>query len=71
MVFVRSDWSRIGPTPRRPSAAVSGCVVDALKLLHEHGSTLFHGHEPLDTHTTATLEGEEAWVDAKTSDTEA
>jgi hypothetical protein len=30
----------------------------ALKFLHEERHLLFHGHEPLDTDTTPTLEGE-------------
>jgi kynurenine formamidase len=29
-----------------------------LKFLHEKRHILFHGHEPLDTDTTPTLEGE-------------
>jgi kynurenine formamidase len=33
----------------------------ALKFLHEQRHILFHGHEPLDTDTTPTLEGE-AWL---------
>jgi kynurenine formamidase len=32
--------------------------LDALKFLHEQRHILFHGHEPLDTDTTPTLEGE-------------
>ena len=62
VVFVRSDWSKDWPDPslstRRPYPGVS---LDALKLLHEQRKILFHGHEPLDTDTTATLEGE-AWL---------
>ena len=34
---------------------------DALQFLHEQRRILFHGHEPLDTDTTPTLEGE-AWL---------
>ena len=33
----------------------------AIRFLHEQRHILFHGHEPLDTDTTATLEGE-AWL---------
>ncbi len=32
--------------------------LDALKFLHLKRHILFHGHEPLDTDTTPTLEGE-------------
>jgi kynurenine formamidase len=35
--------------------------LEALKFLHLERQILFHGHEPLDTDTTATLEGE-AWL---------
>ncbi len=35
--------------------------LDALKFLHLQRHILFHGHEPLDTDTTPTLEGE-AWL---------
>ncbi len=62
VVFVRSDWSRDWPNPelstRRPFPGVS---LEALKFLHEQRHILFHGHEALDTDTTATLEGE-AWL---------
>lgn len=59
VVMVRSDWSKDWPDPalatRRPFAGVS---LDALKFLHLERHILFHGHEPLDTDTSATLEGE-------------
>ena len=62
VVFVRSDWSKAWPDPalatKRPFPGVS---LAALKLLHEQRHILFHGHEPLDTDTTPTLEGE-AWL---------
>jgi kynurenine formamidase len=62
VVFVRSDWSKAWPDPalgaRRPFPGVS---LAALRFLHEQRRILFHGHEPLDTDTTATLEGE-AWL---------
>ena len=62
VVFVRSDWSKAWPDPalatRRPFPGVS---LAALRVLHEQRHILFHGHEPLDTDTTATLEGE-AWL---------
>ena len=40
---------------RKPAPGVS---LDALKFLHQRRRILFHGHEPLDTDTTGTLEGE-------------
>jgi kynurenine formamidase len=62
VVFVRSGWSKDWPKPelatRRPFPGVS---LAALKFLHGERQILFHGHEPLDTDTTATLEGE-AWL---------
>jgi kynurenine formamidase len=62
VVFVRSDWSKAWPDPalatRTPFPGVS---LDALKFLHLKRHILFHGHEPLDTDTTPTLEGE-AWL---------
>ncbi len=62
VVFVRSDWSKDWPDPalatRRPFPGVS---LAALKFLHERRHILFHGHEPLDTDTTAMLEGED-WL---------
>jgi kynurenine formamidase len=62
VVFVRSDWSKDWPDPalstRTPFPGVS---LAALKFLHQERRILFHGHEPLDTDTTPTLEGE-AWL---------
>jgi kynurenine formamidase len=62
VVFVRSDWSKAWPDSalanRRPFPGVS---LAALQFLHQQRHILFHGHEPLDTDTTATLEGE-AWL---------
>ena len=62
VVFIRSDWSKDWPDPalstRRPFPGVS---LAALKFLHEQRHILFHGHEPLDTDDTPTLEGE-AWL---------
>src|ERR1043165_2733268 len=62
VVMVRSDWSRDWPDPglatRTPFPGVS---LAALQLLHLQRHLLFHGHEPLDTHTTAALEGE-SWL---------
>jgi kynurenine formamidase len=62
VVMVRSDWSTAWPAPalatRTPFPGVS---LDALRFLHEQRHILFHGHEPLDTDNTPTLESE-AWL---------
>jgi len=59
VVFVRSGWSEGWPdrehAARRPFPGVG---LEALKFLHEERRILFHGHEPLDTDATPTLEGE-------------
>lgn len=59
VVFVRSGWSKDWPSAelstRTPFPGVS---LDALKFLHQERKILFHGHEPLDTDATPTLEGE-------------
>jgi kynurenine formamidase len=67
VVMVRSDWSKrwtedpvkakeLAADPNFPSVGL-----DALKFLHRKRHILFHGHEPLDTDTTPTLEGE-SWL---------
>ena len=63
MLF-RSDWSRRwgeylvkGKMP----AVFPGVGLPALQFLHKNRSILLHGHEPLDTDSTPTLEGE-AWL---------
>ncbi len=62
VVFIRSDWSKhwhekgIAKNPVFP-----GVTLAALKFLHLERHILMHGHEPLDTDTTPTLEGE-AWL---------
>ena len=60
--MVRSDWYKrwtdIERFNRKPFPGVS---LAALKFLHLQRRILFHGHEPLDTDTTPTLEGE-AWL---------
>jgi kynurenine formamidase len=62
VVFVRSDWSKAWPSPELAThKPFPGVSLDALKFLHEQRHILFHGHEPLDTDTTPTLEGE-AWL---------
>src|SRR3954452_5309897 len=67
VVFVRSDWSkRWTDDPEKAKAlaadpAFPGVSLRALKFLHLKRHILFHGHEPLDTDTTPTLEGE-SWL---------
>jgi kynurenine formamidase len=67
VVMVRSDWSkRWSEDPAKAKALAAdprfpGVSLDALKLLQLRRHILFHGHEPLDTDTTPTLEGE-AWL---------
>src|SRR5438477_286785 len=62
VVMVRSDWSKAWPDPELATQTVfPGVSLDALKFLHEQRHILFHGHEPLDTDTTPTLEGE-SWL---------
>ena len=59
VVMVRSDWSKKWPDPALASEKTfPGVSLEALKFLHEERHILFHGHEPLDTDTTPTLEGE-------------
>src|SRR3954449_8017669 len=64
VVMVRSDWSKKwtdDPAAAKKLAAdpvFPGVSLAALKLLHLQRHILFHGHEPLDTDTTPTLEGE-------------
>jgi kynurenine formamidase len=59
VVFVRSDWSKKWPNPALvKNRQFPGVSLDALKFLHLKRRILFHGHEPLDTDTTPTLEGE-------------
>jgi kynurenine formamidase len=62
VVMVRSDWSKRWPDPKLATETVfPGVSLTALKFLHEERHILFHGHEPLDTDTTPTLEGED-WL---------
>jgi kynurenine formamidase len=59
VVFVRSDWSKTWPDPALAKLKqFPGVGLDALKFLHNERKILFHGHEPLDTDSTPTLEGE-------------
>jgi kynurenine formamidase len=62
VVFVRSDWSKRWPDPALSGLTeFPGVSLDALKFLHHKRHILFHGHEPLDTDSTPTLEGED-WL---------
>ena len=62
VVMVRSDWYKgWNDTARFASKPHPGVSLDALKFLHLERKILFHGHEPLDTDTTPTLEGE-SWL---------
>lgn len=59
VVMIRSDWhKRWNETERFAQKPFPGITLDALKYLHLERKILFHGHEPLDTDTTPTLEGE-------------
>jgi kynurenine formamidase len=67
VVMVRSDWSKKwtdDPEKAKELAAdpaFPGVSLAALQFLHLQRHILFHGHEPLDTDTTPTLEGE-SWL---------
>ena len=62
VVMVRSDWSKTWPDPKLATLKeFPGVGLDALKFLHRRRHILFHGHEPLDTDSTPTLEGED-WL---------
>jgi kynurenine formamidase len=64
VVMVRSDWSKRWTADPEKAKEVAADVnfpsvaLGALKFLHLKRHILFHGHEPLDTDTTPTLEGE-------------
>lgn len=62
VVMFRSDWhKKWSDTANFAKAPFPGVKLDTLKFLHLERKILFHGHEPLDTDTTPTLEGE-AWL---------
>jgi kynurenine formamidase len=62
VVMVRSDWSKRWPDPALSTLTeFPGVRLDTLKFLHLKRHILFHGHEPLDTDSTPTLEGE-SWL---------
>lgn len=62
-VLFRSDWSKDWDAYGSSSGPSSfpGVSLAALKFLHLERGILVHGHEPLDTDMTPTLEGEE-WL---------
>jgi kynurenine formamidase len=62
VVMVRSDWSKQWPDPNLALLTrFPGVSLAALQFLHLQRHILFHGHEPLDTDSTPTLEGE-SWL---------
>ena len=67
VVMVRSDWSKKWTTDAAKAKALAadpvfpGVSLKAIQFLHQRRHILFHGHEPLDTDTTPTLEGED-WL---------
>jgi len=62
VVMIRSDWSKQWADAQRfNDKPFPGVSLAALQFLHLQRHILFHGHEPLDTDTTPTLEGE-AWL---------
>jgi len=59
VVMVRSDWSKGWLDPAHTAKTpFPGVGLDALKFLHLERKILFHGHEPLDTDSSPTFEGE-------------
>jgi len=62
VVMFRTDWyKRWGDVKNFANPPFPGVRLDTLKFLHLERRILFHGHEPLDTDSTPTLEGE-AWL---------
>lgn len=62
VVMIRSDWhKKWAEVERFNHKPFPGVSLAALQFLHLQRNILFHGHEPLDTDTTPTLEGE-AWL---------
>ena len=67
VVMVRSDWSKRWTTNAVKAKELAaetvfpGVSLKAIQFLQLKRHILFHGHEPLDTDTTPTLEGE-AWL---------
>lgn len=59
VVMFRSDWSkRWAEVETFAKAPFPSVGLETLKFLHLERNILFHGHEPLDTDSTPTLEGE-------------
>ena len=57
-----SAWAKRWPDPALSALTeFPGVSLDALKFLQLKRHILFHGHEPLDTDSTPTLEGE-SWL---------
>ncbi|TBR44383.1 cyclase family protein [Marinomonas agarivorans] len=61
VVMIRTDWYKKWPNEDFNGPVFPSVGLDALQYLHLDRDILFHGHEPLDTDTTPTLEGE-AWL---------
>ena len=64
VVLIRTDWALGWDSYAGPNgmpAIIPGVGLDALKFLHLERLILAHGHEPLDTDGTPSLEGE-AWL---------
>ena len=62
VVMVRSDWYKLwNDHDRFRTAPFPGVSLAALKFLHLDRKILMHGHEPLDTDSTPTMEGE-TWL---------
>ncbi|HBC85857.1 MAG TPA: cyclase [Lentisphaeria bacterium] len=62
VVFIRSDWSKSWPSPALArQTLLPGVRLEALKFLHLERKILMHGHEPMDTDSTLSLEGE-SWL---------
>lgn len=62
VVMFRTDWyKRWSDVDGFGKAPFPSVALDTLKFLHLERKILFHGHEPLDTDSTPTLEGE-AWL---------
>eukprot|EP00746_Dinoflagellata_sp_MGD_P025379 gnl/MRDRNA2_/MRDRNA2_159623_c0_seq1.p1 gnl/MRDRNA2_/MRDRNA2_159623_c0~~gnl/MRDRNA2_/MRDRNA2_159623_c0_seq1.p1 ORF type:complete len:403 (+),score=77.67 gnl/MRDRNA2_/MRDRNA2_159623_c0_seq1:69-1277(+) len=63
VVMIRSDWYKGWEGFKKDGlpAKYPGVTLDTLKFLHNERKILFHGHEPLDTDMTPSLEGE-GWL---------
>jgi len=62
VVMVRSDWSKRWPDPALSTLTqFPGVSLPAVQFLQLQRHILFHGHEPLDTDSTPTLESE-SWL---------